>query len=308
MRVFVAGGTGMIGKLLIHRLRERQHTVVLLTRRPDAAKSQFGDAVTVAQGDPTVAGPWTDAIQDCDAVINLTGEGIFNKRWNDAFKKVLRDSRIDSTHNIAHALARNPTTASGAPKTLVNASAIGYYGPHGDEEVTEDTPPGDDFMARLCVDWEAATRKAAEAGVRVAIVRVGVVMGKEGGALAALLTPFKMGGGGPVASGKQWMSWIHAEDIVGLFVMALENSAAIGPINGTAPNPVTNKEFGQALGRALNRPSFVWTPGFALKLLLGEVADVVTNGQRVLPKKVLALGYAFRFPAIDEALKDAVTR
>ena len=204
------------------------------------------------------------------------------------------------------ALARNPKTAAGAPKVLVNASATGYYGPRGDEELTEESPPGHDFMAQLCIDWEAAGREAEALGVRVAMVRIGIVLSKDGGALAALLTPFKMGGGGPVASGKQWMGWIHMEDIIGLFLLALENSSAVGPLNGTAPNPVTNKEFGKALGRALHRPAFVWTPGFALKLLLGEVADVVINGQRVLPARALALGYTFQFPTLDDALQNAL--
>jgi uncharacterized protein (TIGR01777 family) len=306
MRVFVAGGTGMIGTRLIRRLRERQHDIVLLTRRPEAARTMFGDWAAIVAGDPTAPGPWQDAVADCDAVINLTGEGVFNKRWNDEFKKLLRDSRVLSTDNVVQALARRPTRGDGTPKVLVNASAVGYYGPHGDEEITEESPPGTDFLSRLCVEWEAAARKAEANGVRVAIVRVGVVLAKDSGALAKLLTPFQLCLGGPVGSGSQWMPWIHHEDIVGIFVLALENAAASGPINGCAPNPVTNKEFSNALGRALNRPAFVWTPAFALSLLLGEVADVVVNGQRVLPKRALALGYQFKFPNIDEALRDAV--
>jgi uncharacterized protein (TIGR01777 family) len=306
MRVFVAGGTGMIGTRLVRKLHQQQHAIVLLTRRPDAAKTALGEAASVVQGDPTVAGPWMDSVNDCDAVINLTGEGVFNKRWNDEFKKVLVDSRVRSTENVVAALARNPRRPDGSPKTLVNASAVGYYGPRGDEEIAEDSPPGNDFLARLCVDWEAAAHKVEASGVRLAIVRVGVVLGKYGGALAKLLTPFKMGAGGPVGSGKQWLPWIHHEDIVGLFVLALENPAAAGPMNGCAPNPVTNKEFSNALGQALHRPAVVWTPEFLLKLGLGEVAEVVTQGQRVLPKKALALGYAFKFPQIDDALKDAI--
>lgn len=306
MRVFVAGGTGMVGSRLVRQLHQRQHAVVLLTRRPDAARTLFGDAASVVEGDPTVAGPWMDAVNDCDAVINLTGEGVFNKRWNDDFKKILVESRVKSTENVVQALARNPRRADGSPRALVNASAVGYYGPHGDEEVTEDTPPGNDFLAKLCVEWEAAARKVESSGVRLAIVRVGVVLGKDGGALAKLITPFKMGGGGPVGSGNQWLPWIHHEDIVGLFLLALENPAASGPINGSAPNPVTNKEFSKALGRVLNRPAIVWTPEFLLKLGLGEVAEIVTNGQRVLPKKALALGYSFKFPEIEAALADAV--
>jgi uncharacterized protein (TIGR01777 family) len=247
-----------------------------------------------------------DEAARCDAVLNLAGENLFNKRWNDAFKQVMRDSRVRSTENVVEALLRNPRSENGAARVLVNASAIGYYGPHGNEELTEDSPPGNDFMARLCVEWEQATRPAADAGLRVVLMRVGMVLGKDAGALSKLLTVFKLGGGGPAGSGRQWMSWIHHEDMTGLFLLALDNANASGPLNGTAPKPVTNREFAKALGRAVNRPAVVPSPGFALKLMLGEVADVVLNGQRVLPNKALALGYTFRFPEIDGALRDAV--
>lgn len=306
MRVFITGGTGMIGSRIAARLRQRRDTPVLLTRRPDAARAAFGPDAVVVEGDPTRAGAWMDEAAGCDAVINLAGENLFNKRWNDAFKQAMRDSRVRSTENVVAALLRNPRTANGTAKVLVNASATGYYGPHGDEELTEESPPGTDFLARLCVEWEDATKPAQNAGLRVALVRVGIVLGKDAGALSKLLTPFKLGGGGPAGSGRQWMSWIHHEDMTGLFLLALDNAGASGPLNGTAPNPVTNKEFSKALGRALSRPAIVPTPGFALKLLLGEVADVMLNGQRVLPKKALALGYAFKFPEIDAALDDAV--
>jgi uncharacterized protein (TIGR01777 family) len=306
MRVFIAGGSGMIGSRLVRQLHTRQDSGVLLTRRPDAVRQMLGGDCTVVEGDPTQPGPWMDAAAECDAAVNLTGENLFNKRWNDAFKKVLRDSRVRSTENVVQALARNPRTAAGTPKVLVNASAIGWYGPHGDEELTEEAPAGDDFQARLCADWEAAARPAEVHGLRLAILRIGVVLGKDAGAMKAMLPPFKMGVGGPVGSGKQWLSWVHHEDIVGILLLALDNPAAAGPINGTAPNPVTNTEFAKALGKALGRPSFVWTPGFALTLGLGEVADIVLTGQRVLPKKALALGYPFKFPTIDEALKDVL--
>jgi uncharacterized protein (TIGR01777 family) len=303
MRVFVTGGTGMVGSRIVPRLLQRGDTVVLLSRRPEAARRQFGGCTVVA-GDPALAGPWTDTLADCDAVIHLAGENLFARRWNDAFKKVLRDSRVVSTQNVVEALARRPRNPDGSPKVLLNASAIGYYGPHQDEELTEDSPPGDDFLARLCVEWEQAARGAEGQGARLALVRIGVVLGKESGALSKLLTPFRMGVGGPVGSGRQWMSWIHQDDLAGLFVFLLENAAAAGPVNGTAPQPVTNRDFSRALGRALHRPAFLPTPRFGLRLLLGEVADVVATGQRVLPKRALELGYGFRFPTIDEALKD----
>lgn len=262
----------------------------------------------MVEGDPLQAGAWMDALREADAAVNLVGEGIFNKRWSEEFKTVLYDSRVNSTENVARAIAKNPNSSNGIAKTLVNASAIGYYGPHADEELSEFDPSGDDMMARLCVDWEKAAKQAEASGVRVAIVRVGVVLDKEGGALPQMLKPFRtIGVGGPVGSGRQWVSWIHHADIVGIFLLALDNRDASGPINGTAPNPLTNKELAKAQGRALHRPAFLPAPAFALRLALGEVAEVVTTGQRVIPKRALALGYQFRFSHIDAALADVIS-
>ncbi|HXG08316.1 MAG TPA: TIGR01777 family oxidoreductase [Gemmataceae bacterium] len=303
MRVFITGGTGLIGSRLIARLSERRDSVVLLTRRPAEVRERFA-ACTLVEGDPTRPGPWMDAVNDCDAVINLAGENLFHRRWNESFKALIRDSRLRSTDHVVQALAKSPRTAAGNPRVLVNASAIGYYGPHGDEELTEDSPPGDDFLARVCVDWEKAALAGERLGLRVAVIRIGVVLAKEGGALGPLLTPFRLGLGGRIGSGRQWMSWIHRDDLVGLFLLALDNASATGPINGTAPNPVTNAEFTRALGRVLRRPTILPTPAFALRLILGEVADVVTTGQRVLPQRALALGYQFRFTNLDAALTD----
>jgi uncharacterized protein len=306
MRVFIMGGTGLVGSRLIQRLKQRQDEVVLLTRRPEVARQKFGGGCSVVEGDPMTAGPWMSAVEGCDGVINLVGEGIFNRRWSADFKKLLYDSRIKSTDHVVQALVKSPRNASGQPRVLVNASAIGYYGPRGDEELSEDSPPGDDVLARLCVDWERAARAAEPAGVRVAIVRVGVVLDREGGALKQMLLPFKMFAGGPVGSGRQWLSWVHHQDLVGILLLALSNPEATGPINGTAPHPVTNKDFSKALGRALHRPSFLPTPRLALRVALGEVAGLVTQGQRVYPRRALALGYGFQFPELDPALRDAL--
>jgi uncharacterized protein (TIGR01777 family) len=306
MRIFLAGGTGLVGSRLVRRLLERGDQVAVLTRRPDVARQKWGDACDVVAGDPVQTGPWMEAVGDCDAVVNLVGEGVFNRRWRRRFKELLRTSRVDSTTNIVAALARSPRRADGAPRVLVNASAIGFYGPHGDEELDESAPPGDDTLARLCIDWEKAAASAATHGIRTAIVRVGVVLDREGGALTKMLLPFKMFMGGPVGSGKQWVSWIHHEDLVGLILLGLDNPRASGPMNGTAPNPVTNKELAKALGRTLHRPSFMPTPKFALRVMLGEVAGLVTTGQRVLPRKALEWGYAFKFPEIDTALRDVL--
>ncbi len=307
MRVFVTGGTGLIGSRLMPQLKQREDQAIVLSRRADAAAPFGGDAEVVV-GDPTQAGAWQDRAAECDAIVNLAGEGIFNKRWSPEFKRILRDSRVKASENCVAAIAKNPRRADGSPKVLVNASAIGIYGPHGDEEIDESTPPGNDFLAGVCIDWEKAAKTAAQSGTRVVIARMGVVLDRNGGALKQLITPFKFGMGGPVGSGKQYMAWIHIADVVGLLLHALDTASASGPMNVTAPHPVTNKEFGKALGRALGRPALVWTPGFMLKLGLGEVADVILAGQRVLPRQALAWGYAFRFPQLDAALADILRR
>jgi uncharacterized protein (TIGR01777 family) len=299
MRVFVAGGTGLVGGRLVKRLLERGDQPVVLTRRPETAQQKWGAACTVIAGDPVAPGAWMDSIKDCNAAVNLVGEGIFYRRWSAAFKQILHDSRVKSTANIVAALVKNP-----ALKTLVNASAIGYYGSTGDEELTEASPPGTDFLAQLCVDWEGAALAAAAQGVRTVILRVGVVLDPAGGALQKMITPFKMFVGGPIGSGKQYVSWIHHEDLAGLILFALDNAQAAGPMNATAPGAVTNKMFSKALGRALHRPSFMPTPGFMLRVALGPVAGIITKGQRVLPKKALDLGYAFKFADIDKALQE----
>jgi uncharacterized protein (TIGR01777 family) len=307
MRIFLMGGTGLIGSRLIERLRQRGDAIVLLTRRPDAAREKWPSPVQIVEGDPMEAGPWMRAVDDCEAVINLVGEGIFNRRWNQEFMQLLRDSRVKSTENAAKALGNQPRTAAGAAKVLVNSSAIGFYGPHGDEELTEDSPPGNDFMAELCLAWENAARNAEDAGVRTVRIRTGVVLDKEGGALKQMLRPFKMFVGGPVGFfGSQYVSWIHHEDMVKLLLLALDNSECQGPLNATAPKPVTNKQFSKALGKALHRPSFMAAPKFALRLALGKVAQVVTTGQRVVPKKALSLAYQFKFSQIEEAMRDVV--
>jgi hypothetical protein len=307
MKVFLTGGTGLVGTHLVARLRQRQDQVVVLSRRAAAARERFGADCTIVEGDPTQEGAWMEAVADCDAVVNLAGENVFARRWNDEFKALLHDSRVKSTANVVKALGRNPRTAAGMAKVLVNASAIGYYGPRGDEELDETAPPGNDLLARLCIDWEKAAQAAQEASIRVAMVRVGIVLDRHGGALAKMLTPFKLCVGGPVGSGKQWMSWIHNDDLAGILLLALDHAEATGPINGTAPNPVTNRAFSKALGSALGRPSFFPTPAFGLRLMLGEVAEVITTGQRVMPRRALALGYTFRFPTIEAALADVLT-
>src|SRR5262249_34520100 len=281
MRIFITGATGLVGTRLVQQLLDRRDDVFVLTRRPAVARERLAGC-TVVEGDPTQPGPWMDTAGICDAVINLAGENIFGRRWNDAFKALLRDSRVKSTQNVVQALAKNPRTGAGQPKVLVNASAIGYYGPRGDEELAEDAASGNDTLAHLCVEWEQAAHAGEQHGIRVAILRIGIVLDPGGGALAQMLLPFKLGLGGPIGNGRQWMSWIHNADTVGLLLLALDNPQAKGPLNGTAPNPVTNREFTKALGRVLHRPTILPIPPFALRLRFGQVAEVLTTGQRVV--------------------------
>jgi len=301
MRIFITGGTGLVGTLLLKRLRERGDHAVVLSRRPEAAQQLAGDNVSVVIGDPATAGPWMDAVADCQAVVHLAGEGLFNRRWNQAFKDLIYSSRIDSTKNVAAAMAKTKNAV------LVSGSAIGVYGPHSDEELTEASLPGIDYLSKTCIDWENATQAATGQGVRVVLLRTGIVLDPAGGALKQMLPPFKMFVGGPIGSGKQYMSWIHNEDEVGLILHAIDRAEVTGPLNATAPNPVTNKKFSQALGKVIGRPSFLPTPGFALGLLLGESAQIVVNGQRVLPAKALATGYQFKFTDVEAALRDLLT-
>jgi len=306
MRVFVTGGTGLVGPRLIRRLVGRGDDVVVLSRRPDAWQ-RVGPDVTVVTGDPTQPGNWQARLAECDAVVNLAGAGIFDRRWSAEYKQTIRDSRVQSTNRVVEAIGRGP----GRPGVLVNASAIGYYGPRGDEEITEDAAPGTDFMGQVCVAWESAARAAESAGTRVILVRIGIVHDLAGGALKQLLLPFQLGAGGPVGLslnpanwGRQYWSWIHYADLVGILLLALDHADARGPMNATAPHPVTNKEFAKAFGRALGRPAFAPAPALGLRLLLGEVADVITTGARVVPKRALALGYEFRYPELLPALRD----
>ncbi len=304
MRVFVTGGTGLVGSRLAEQLRARSDVPVVLTRNRAGAAGKLPAGCEIVEGDPTVPGAWQDAVGTCEAVVNLAGENIFARRWSDAFKAKIHASRIDATQNTVAAIAR----AAVRPAVLVSASAIGYYGFHGDEELSEADGPGDDFLAQSCVEWEAAARAADPLGVRVAVVRIGIVLSTRGGALAQMLTPFKLGVGGPVGSGRQWMAWVHIDDLVGILLMAADDARVRGVVNATAPEPLPNKAFSRALGRALGRPSFFPTPVFMLRLMMGDVADVISHGQRVLPRRTIELGYRFRFPTIAAALADALNK
>ena len=300
MRVVVTGGTGFIGSKLCENLVAKGHEVVLFTRDASRSRDEVHPKVRVVSWAPGAA--WESWVDGAGAIVNLAGENIA-QRWTEAAKRRIVASRVDAAARICAAIER----AAVKPSVLVNAAAVGYYGPCGDETVDENSPPGTDFLATTCVAWEAAAKKAEALGLRVALIRAGVVLGGGGGALAKMLPPFKAFAGGPIGSGKQWMSWIHRDDLVALFVFAIENANAHGPINGTAPNPVTMKEFAKALGHALHRPSLFPAPAAAVRLLLGEMATVVLDGQRVVPRKAEGLGFKFRFTEVDAALRD-VTR
>ncbi|MDW5595964.1 TIGR01777 family oxidoreductase [Conexibacter stalactiti] len=302
MRVTVTGATGLIGAKLVAALMARGDEVTVLSRDPASARDKLGHAVTAVAWDPSAGPAPTEALAGRDGVVHLAGEPVA-QRWNDAVKARIRDSRATGTRNLVAGLeASDPR-----PSVLVSASAVGYYGPHGAEQVTEETPPGSDFLAGVCITWEHEAVAAADLGMRVARIRTGVVLDPDGGALAKMLPPFKLGAGGPVAGGRQYMPWIHADDLVGLYLAALDGDERwSGPLNGSAPTPVTNADFSKALGRALHRPAVAPVPRLALKLLYGEMEQIVTTGQRAVPAKPLELGFAYRHPQLDEALRAAL--
>ena len=291
MRILITGGTGFIGSALSRNLRSAGHNVIITTRRLTASKEMLS-------WNPPELVP-RDIISNIDAVINLAGESIASGRWTKKRKKLIMSSRINTTR----ALVQSMQDANPKPKVFISASATGYYGPHGDEPVTENTPPGSDFLAEVCKAWEAEALKAEGLGVRVVTVRIGAVLEADGGALPQMIIPFKLFAGGPIGSGKQWFSWIHRDDTAGIIKHALEDDSITGPVNAVAPNPVTNKEFSKALGKALHRPSCLAVPGFVIKLSLGELGDMLLTGQRVLPEKALKSGYKFKYPEVDEALR-----
>ena len=290
MNILITGGTGFIGSALSRDLRSAGHSVVITTRRPATSDEMI-------TWNPPILIP-AEIMSKYDAVINLAGESISSGRWTESRKERLMSSRIDLTH----VLVQSMKNADPRPRTLISSSAIGYYGPHGAEYVTEDTPPASDFLAGLCVAWEAEALKAEESGIRVALLRTGVVLETGGGALTQMVVPFRFFLGGPIGSGGQWLSWIHRDDEVGIIRHALENGSVSGPLNLTAPGPVTNREFSSALGKALGRPSWLPVPGFVLKIALGELGQIALTGQRVIPEKALKTGYKFKYPEVKGAL------
>ena len=294
MNITVTGASGFIGSRLVQALLADGHSLLALGRKRTVS---LPPVVQFSEWRTTDAEPPADSLATADAVIHLAGEPVA-QRWTAETKQRIRASRVDGTRNLVSALS----TQSHRPTVLVCASGIGYYGPRGDEILTESSSPGDDFLAQLSVDWEQSAQKAGALGIRVVPLRLGVVLGKDGGALARMLPPFRLGLGGRLASGQQWMSWIHVDDVIELIRFALENGALRGPMNATAPQPVTNSQFTRELARALHRPAVFPVPGLALKILFGEMAGVILGSQRALPRAAQSAGFRFQYPELGPAL------
>ncbi len=298
MKILITGGTGFVGTQLTSRLIQDKKEVMILTRSKKGSE-KGPPGVSYLEGNPTKKGPWQEAIKDYDVTINLAGASIFSK-WTKEQKKAIRESRINTTRNLVEGI--NPKKKT----TLFSTSAVGYYGFHGDEELTEESPPGDDFLARIGAEWETEALKAKEKEARVVITRFGIVLGEKGGALSRMIPIFKKYMGGPIGSGKQWFSWIHIKDLAEAFVFLLKHPEISGPVNLCSPNPVRNRDLAKALGQALHRPSFFPAPGFMVKLVLGEFGSVILEGQRVIPRRLLDSGFVFQYPDIDKALQNIV--
>lgn len=297
MKIVIAGGTGFLGRPLAETLARDGHAVTILTRSHRRLTSIRGLTLIAWLPDGT-AGTWAAALEGAAAVVNLAGESIAGGRWTAARKRRILESRVLATRSLVAAIRRAPPPRP----ALISGSAVGYYGPRGDELVTEESPSGADFLARVCIDWEAEARAAA-ADTRVVYLRTGLVLERDGGALPKMLPLFWLGAGGRVGSGRQFWPWIHRRDWIDLVRFAIESTEVAGPLNGTAPHPVTNAEFARALGNALRRPAVIPAPAFALRLLLGEMADaLLLSGQRAVPARAEKAGFAFTFPALDQAL------
>jgi uncharacterized protein (TIGR01777 family) len=317
MRVTVTGATGLIGAKLVAGLRAEGAEVTVLSRDPGSARAQLrgqgvqgqsaGGELQALAWDPLREAAPPAALEGRDAVIHLAGENVA-QRWSASAKRAIRESRVLGTRNLVQGLREcaTPTGAESRPPVLVSASAIGYYGAHGEEPLDEEAPAGSDYLAQVCAAWETEARTVLDLQMRAVQVRIGVVLDRDGGALAKMLPPFRLGLGGPVAGGRQYVSWVHPADIFGIVRAAISDERWSGPVNATAPEPVTNRELSHALGRALSRPALLPVPGIALRALYGEMAQVVTSGARVLPARPLMLDYRFEHPQLEEALSAAI--
>ena len=297
MKALVTGGTGFVGPRLLRLLDQP----VVVSRNPERARRSIGHlAGRIVRWDPLEGPPPPEAFAEVDVVYHLAGESVAEGRWTAAQKARIRDSRVIGTQHLVQGIAQ----AAAKPRVLVSASAVGYYGDRGDEELTEAASPADDFLADVCVEWEREALAARSSGVRVVTARTGIVLGAGGGALAKMLTPFKLGAGGPLGNGRQWMPWVHVADLARLYVHAADHAEIDGPMNAVAPNPVRNSEFTRALGRQLHRPAFMPAPYIGLRILFGEFAKVLFASQRVIPRVALDTGFVFQYPDIAAALRE----
>ncbi len=294
MNILITGGTGFIGSALSQQLLARHHQVTVLSRKPEAVAKICGPSVRAIGGIEELS-----AKDDWQAIINLAGAPIFAARWAPERKRLIRDSRINLTAGLVSYMSAMDTK----PAVFISGSAIGYYGDQGDQTLTEPAPAGTDFSGQLCQDWEQAAQAAEKLGVRVCLMRTGLVIGPGGGLLQRMLLPFKLGLGGRIGNGRQWMSWIHRNDWIAIAAAMLENPAMQGPYNATAPNPLTNAEFTQTLAACLNRPALLPAPAGVLKMLLGEMSELVLGSQRVLPERLLAQGFSFQYPELAAAIR-----
>jgi uncharacterized protein len=300
MKALVTGGSGFVGPRLLRMLDQP----IVLSRDPDRARRSIGNlAGRIVRWDPMQGPPPREAFDGIEAVFHLAGESVAEGRWTAAQKARIRESRVVGTRHLVEGIAQ----AAAKPAVLVSASAVGYYGSRGDEELTESAAPAHDFLAEVCVAWEREALAAAESGVRVVTARTGIVLGAGGGALGKMLTPFKLGAGGPLGNGRQWMPWVHVADLARLYLHAADTPSIRGPMNAVAPNPVRNSEFTRALGRALHRPAFMPAPYIGLRILFGEFAEVLFASQRVIPRVALDTGFVFRYPDIAAALAEILT-
>lgn len=297
MKALVTGATGFVGPRLLRLL----DSPVVVSRSPERARRTIGNlAGPIFRWDPMREPLPAEALEGVDVVYHLAGESVAEGRWTAAQKARIRDSRVTGTRNLVQGIKQ----VERKPRVLVSASAVGYYGNRGDDELTESAPPADDFLAEVCVAWEREAMVAEQLGVRTVTARTGIVLGAGGGALAKMLTPFKLGAGGPLGNGKQWMPWVHVADLARLYVHAADTNSISGPMNAVAPNPVRNSEFTKALGRQLHRPAFMPAPYLGLRLLFGEFAQVLFASQRVIPKVALDTGFVFQYPDIAAALRE----
>jgi uncharacterized protein len=300
MKALVTGGTGFVGRQLLELLDRP----TVLSRDVSRGQRAVGQSAGRVVGwDPQAGPPPTEAFEGVDVIFHLAGESVAEGRWTSAQKARIRESRVVGTQNLVAGIAR----AEPRPRVLVSASAVGYYGDRGEEELTEASAPGDDFLADVCVEWERAARVAEQHGVRVVLARTGIVLG-QGGALAKMLTPFKLGAGGPLGNGRQWMPWIHVADLARLYLHAADTTSIQGPMNAVGPHPVRNSEFTKALGRALHRPAFMPAPYLGLRLVFGEFAKVLFASQRVIPQVAIDTGFHFEYPQIAAALAEILKR